>query len=367
MKAAARQYAMESVQVTQGDYSGLNAPRLISMLWAGRLVTQFRKFQLIQIGILARSIHGSFARASQRPEGMSEMDFKIARGIARRQFGYILGVHGLIGGAMGLPAMNLIGYALAKGMGDEDDPANFELLARRAIGDKATADLILRGLPAHWGVDASTRLGMGLTFSILPFTDVDASRDGALVVAGSLLGPSMGAISMAADGMGQIQEGNVLMGISQLLPAGARNAIRAYSYQTEGIRTRSGDLAVSAEELDMFDIVTQGLGWPSKTISDRHMVYGALLDVQDHFRSRTTQIKRAYVNAYDAGDRQGMREAQAEWQRLQERRREYQVGNPQPLSWLFRAVRERDEREEMFVEGVPTQRTTRGFVEDLFS
>jgi hypothetical protein len=267
---------------------------------------------------------------------------------------------------MGLPAANIIGYALAKAFGDEDEPDNFELMARRYIGDNATADLILKGFPAWAGVDASARLGMGLTFSWLPFTDVDLSRDGALVVLGSLLGPSAGVASKWFDGAGMIQDGNVLAGVARLTPKGVEDFYKMIAYSTDGIRTRQGDLALSADEMDAFDLVTQGLGWPSTTITDRYMAYGALQDVENHFAKRTSQIKRAFLEAHERGDSRGKRAAIAEWVRLQDRRREYGVGEPQPVSRLIRSISDRRERERNFVRGVQTSSTNRTFVESLF-
>lgn len=351
----AKRYAQKIIQTTQGDYSGPNAPRLINKIPAGRLVTQFRKFQLIQIGLLARTFHQAFKGASPAEKA-----------VGRRQLTYIMGMHGLIGGAMGLPAANIIGYALAKAFGDEDEPANAELLARRAIGDKDTADLLLKGIPARLGLDASQRLGMGLTFSILPFTDVDASRDGMLTVMGSLMGPTAGLLSQMADGVGQIQQGNVAAGTAQLLPSALRNGIRAYMYQTDGVRMRNGDLAMSPDELSWFDVGSQGIGWPSTGITDRYMVAGSLWEVQEHFRSRTSKLKRAYTQAFDVGDRESMDAVRQEWLRLQSMRREYGVGQPQSVSVLTKAPREQAERERGFMEGVPTTQTTRRFVESLF-
>lgn len=359
----AMQYAVKIVQTTQGDYSGPNAPRLIDKLPAGRLLTQFRKFQLIQIGLLTRTIHQMFAK--QAP-GQSRNDWLAERAIGRRQAAYILSMHAMVGGALGLPAANIIGYALAKAFGDDDEPANAELLARRAIGDKDVADLVLRGLPARLGVDMSQRLGMGLTFSIMPFADISASRDGFYTMVGNLLGPTVGLGAMFMDGAGQIQQGNVAMGMTQFMPSLLKNAMRAYLYKTDGVRMRNGDTALSAEELSWFSTATQGIGWPGKQITDRYFATGALIDVDQHFRSRTTKIKRAYTEAWEAGDREGMDEARDAWRSLQDMRREYGLGNPQSLSVLIKAPMERQERERLMVRGVAARRTQQRFVESLF-
>lgn len=352
----AQQAAVDAVMKTQGDYSGLNAPRLISQIPAGRVLTQFRKFQLIQMGILARTVYNSF-------KGESTAN----KAIARRQLGYILGMHGMVGGALGLPAANLISWVLAHAFGDEDEPANAELLARRAIGNKQVADLVLRGLPAWAGVDTSTRLGMGLTFAVLPFNDIEASRDGMLTYAGALLtGPAGGALGRGASGIGMIRDGELALGVANMMPSLVQNGIKAAVYHTDGIQTRGGDTAITAEDLSWWDLATQAAGWPSKKISDRYFATNALRDVDNHFRNRTSAIKRAYIDASDRGDRADMNEAISEFMRLQQMRRQYKAGDPQSISVLLRAPRERREREALMVEGVPTRRTNQRFVQELF-
>jgi hypothetical protein len=329
------------------------------MIPAGQLVTQFRKFQLIQIGLLSRVVYNSFKGASP-----------LERTIARKQLSYLLGVHAVVGGALGLPAANIMGWALASMFGDKDEPENAELLARRYIlnngGNKEVADLLLRGLPAWAGLDASTRLGMGLTFSALPFTEVTASRDGAFVVAGSLLGPWMGAVARAVDGYGQIGQGNILPGIAQMLPSLPMNLLKAYDMHTRGINDRRGDTLMQPEEIGYLELVTQGMGWPNKTLSDRHLIRGFEIEVKQHFRDRATRLRRIYADAYDANDQARMDRAIEEWLRLQQMKMNYRMGTWQSVGDLTKAPFDRMKREEGAIGGIATERTTVGFIEDMF-
>lgn len=357
-RANAKAYAIKQVEDTQGDYSGQNAPRLISKIPAGRLVTQFRKFQLIQIGLLVRTVHQAFKGAT--------LEEKV---VGKRQLTYILGFHAAVGGLTGLPAANIISMAvgMAFGLGDEDEPSGVEMRIRRGMPNKASADLLLQGLPAWAGIDASNRLGMGMTFSILPFTDVELTRDGFATLAGTLLlGPTGAVGGSMLQGMGKWMSGDIFGGTADMLPAGLKNAMKAYSYATEGIETRTGITAITAEELNWFDLAAQAAGWPSKTISDRWEMYGMLLETEEFFRNRTGKIKRAYTEAYEEGDAQEMAEAREEWRRLQRTRRDYNVGQPQSLSELIKAPREKREKEAAMIGGVPTERTTRRFVQELW-
>jgi len=348
-QADAREFAMDAVAQTQGDYSGVNAPRLISMIPAGKLITQFRKFQLIQIGLLTRVLYQAFKGAT-----------KTERKLARAQFGYLMMMHGTVGGMLGLPIPMVMWWAVAHAFGDEDEPKDIEMLLRREIGNKEMADLLLRGLPAYMGVDASTRLGMGMTFSLLPFTDIKPTRDGALVVMASALGPWTTALARGVDGFGQIQNGNVLAGTAQMMPAGVMNAIRAYEQHTAGVRNRRGDVLMDPEELGYLELVTQGLGWPNKTLTDRHLVAGMKWKAEEHFRKRASRIRKVYADAYRDGDARTMDRAIEEWVRLQEMKVRYGLGNFLPLKDLTKAPLERMKREDQTVGGVQYESTNQG-------
>ena len=354
-QADAREFAMDAVAQTQGDYSGVNAPRLISMIPAGKLVTQFRKFQLIQIGLLTRVLYQSFKGAT-----------KAERLLARRQFGYLMMMHGTVGGMLGLPIPMVMWWAVAHAFGDEDEPADIELLLRREIGNKEVADLLLRGLPAYMGVNTSERLGMGMTFSLLPFVDLKPTRDGALVVMASALGPWTTPLARGIDGVGQIQNGNVLAGIAQMQPALTMNLIRAYEQHTVGVRSRQGVTLLEPEELGYLELVTQGLGWPSKTLTDRHLVAGMKWKATEHFKGRASRIRKVYADAYRDGDARTMDRAIEEWVRLQEMKVRYGLGNYLPLKDLTKAPLERMKKEQRVIGGVQFESTERGFVEDMF-
>lgn len=343
--------AVEAVQITQGDYGVVNAPRVISKIPLGRLVTQFRKFQLIQIGILARSLHKAFRNASPAE-----------RAIGRKQLGYILATHGAMGGLLGLPAANLIGFVIANVFGSDDEPDDAELMARRAIGNPAVADLILKGLPTIAGMDISSRVGMGYTFALLPFSDTDLSRDGARAIIAGALGPTAAQFEAAWDGAGMVAQGNTLLGIAQMMPRGIRDALRATSYRLEGVTRRNAerDVVLRSEDLSALDIALQGMGWPTKTLTDAGAMRRWLRTTEDHFSARASSLRGEYVRA----DNARRMELRREWGELQKVRRDYGFSR-QPLSQLIRAPRAKAKREQRALAGTATRPGNRGFVESL--
>lgn len=348
---AAKSYAIKAVLTTQGDYSDQNAPRIIEKLPMGKVITQFRKFQLVQLGILVRSVHGSFKGAS--PE---------ERWMARKQLAYILGTHGAVGGLMGLPAANIIGPLIAAAVGDEDEPDDIELRVRRAINDPTAADLILRGLPAAAGLDVSARLGMGQTFSVLPYTDIEFTRAGWAQLVAGLMGPSTALAGQAVDGLGQVMEGNTWLGVAQMMPRVIRDSMRSYAYATEGVRRRNPtrDLAISPDELSAIDLFMQGLGLPTTALTGRMQVNRWLNMTEENFSSRAQELQREYIQAAGS-ERIKLRR---EWRELQNWRREYGF-NRQSMRTLTDAPRKQLEREGQVVGGVATRSSNRRFVESL--
>lgn len=352
--AAAQAYAIQTVQETQGDYSAQNAPSIIARMpgGLGNVVFQFRKFQLIQLSILANLGRQALTGATAEEKA-----------IGKRQLGYVLAMHAAVGGLMGLPAANLIGFVLANLLGDEDEPDDIELQVARAIGDRDTSDLIMRGLPTLFNMDVSSRIGMGLSTSLLPFTDVEFSRDGGAMIMASLMGPSAAQAMQMWDGVGRIQEGHLTMGVSQLLPRGLRDALRAYHYSTEGV-TRwnpQRDVALSPDDLSWLDIGLQGLGWPTMTLTDRQTINRWTFKADETFDARSAELRGAYANAETAEERRQLRE---DWRDLQRVRRAYDY-RAQSMSNLTDEPSDKRKRERDTVGGVLTDRDNRRFVQSL--
>jgi hypothetical protein len=275
----------------------------------------------------------------------------------------------MVGGLMGLPAANLIGWAVASLGSDDDEPADIELMARRAIGNKEVSDLLLRGLPnAYLGVDASTRLGMGQTFAVMPFTDIKFTRDGTAVALAALAGPAAAQAGQMVDGWGMYTEGNTLLGIANMLPRGVRDVMRAFHYNNTGVTRRNAtmDVAIRPDELGMLDIAMQGLGWPTTAISDRQAVGRWLKLSEETFDKRSDDIKRAFVAARKTRDRGDMLQARRDFAALQKTRVEYGF-TKQDSNILSDEVTRQRKRERTAQQhgGVFVQDSTKRFVRSL--
>jgi len=349
---AAINYADKVIRVTHGDYSGANAPRVMRT-GAGRLITQFRKFQLIQISMMARLFNDAFKGAS-----------KEERDAARAALAWTFTHAGVAGGIMGLPGFYAIAAVFGALFGDDDEPENPELSLRRLFGEEF-GTLMTKGLPAALGVDVSGKIGMGQMLSVLPYTDLDFSRSGYEKVVTAALGPFVGGLMpRAVDGLAYMGQGDYYKGIERLVPAGLTNAMKGYRIATEGETLRNNDKVLSADEVSFLDAAMQGLGLPTTKLSERQFRQGAQIEFEKFFNERTTELKRKYAKAYRANDTATMQEARDSWSQLQESR--VREGfRRQPLSNLLKSPMEQAKRERNTAGGVQFTTGNRRFVEEL--
>lgn len=345
-------YAARVIYETHGDYSGFNAPRFMRR-GIGKLATQFRKFQLIQLSMYARLFQAAFGKASAEEK-------MVARKALAFNFGHMFAA----GGLMGMPGFAAVAWLVGAALGD-DEPDDPEATLRRAIGDKDLADLLLKGAPKLAGVDISGRVGAGGMLSILPYTDIEVSREGYAQVVTGLAGPFVGGLlPRTVDGIGYIAGGEYWKGLEQLMPSLLSNAMKGIRFSTEGVTQRNGDVVMSGEEIVFMQGLMQAIGLPTNAIKDRSFVASAKFKADAHFRERTSELKRMYAQAVRDGDEAARREAIAEWQSTQEARRRLGY-DTQPMSELLRAPMEQRKRERETLAGVQVRDSNRGFVAQL--
>lgn len=344
--------ATHVIRTTHGNYSGANAPRLWSIPGA-RTILQFRKFQFIQASLMIRL----FANTK-----FGSKEEKAAAWAALR---WTFGHYALMTGVTGLPGMALVGAMLAAAGGDDDEPDDFEALARKAIGDKGLADLILKGAPALIGLDMTGMLGAQNMLSILPYTDVDmSSRDGyaktMMGLSGSFWG---GTMSNMADGVGYIQQGDLYKGFEKMLPSGFSKAANAWRMASDGYTNRNGDLLMDSDEMTGLVAVAQAMGLRTTKVADMQEATGRTIEFDRFYRERSSEITHRYIKAYRSGDAAEISKQRQAFMDLQNSKRANGF-KAQPLSNLITAPREQMKRERNTVGGVQFNRNNRAFVED---
>jgi len=352
--AAATQYAADVVSNTHGSYDGFNTPRALSSD-VGRVVGQFKRFQIIQLSMLGKLIHTAFKGASAEEKA-----------VARASLKYITGHMAVLGGALGVPFVSQLGNILVNVFGDDDEPKDLEQKLRELIGNEVVADLVLRGVPASVGLESlGKKLAMENVASLLPFTDVSlADRDALTKVYVSLLGPAAALSLKMADGLGMARKGDYYKGLEMLLPNGVSNVMKAGRFATEGVTMRNGDSVLGPDGISMVDAAFQAVGLPTNTITDRQRVQTVVAETDKFYEDRASQIKLDYTRAFKKGDSGAMQDAREEWMQLQDARSRNGYTR-QPLSTLFRAPMEQVKRERNTAGGVEFNKNNRRFVESL--
>lgn len=333
------EYAGKVIDRTQGNYSSTNAPRFFAANGATKLITQFRKYQLIQLSLIGRLLHTSFAGASA--------DEKLA---ARKAFAWMFAQHLAVTGLKGAP-LAAVGMMLAAAIGGDDDK-DWERNLRRWIGDDDVATVLIRGIPAGLGLDVSERIGMSNTFSLLPFAEMPADRTGYEKAAASALGPASALVGNAFDAWGKMRNGQYRKAVELLSPSLIKNSLQGYRIATEGITDSRGNVRLNADEISFFDGFMQAVGLPTTAKTEFQNKRGDLIELSKHFDSREDRIRAQYINAKRTGDTGEMAEAREAWQEVQRSKREWMTSmrdrgftnpallkqlKPRPLASLLKA------------------------------
>jgi len=355
-QADAIAYADKVIIDTHGDYSGFNAPRFTRQ-GVGRLMTQFRKFQLIQISLMAKLINQSFKGVGKNAE-----ETKQIRLVGKKALIYTLSHTFAMAGVMGMPGFAAIAWIVGAAFGDEDEPDNPEATLRKIIGDNAVADVLLKGIPKLLGVDLSGKLGMGQMLSILPYTEIDLSRDGYAKALAASMGPFLGGLlPKVIDGIGLMTQGNYYKGLAALAPTGLGNAVKAFELLDKGVVKRNGDVVLSADDISTLDAMSQALGLPTNKITDKQFIMSSEFKADKFYSERTTELKTEYTQAFRKGDTEEMGDIRRKWEDTQLARVRNGLKR-QPISELFRAPQEQLKRQRDIKGGIVKPSLASGFV-----
>jgi hypothetical protein len=344
------------INITHGNYSASNTPRLWSMVpkGAGNLILQFRKFQFIQASLIIRLAATSMIGKNA-----------VQKAAARRALAWTLAHYGVMTGVQGLPAMAIIGYLAASALGEDDEPVDAERWFTKNVagGDKEISNLLWRGAPSLVGLDLTGMLGAQNMLSILPYTDINLAEKGGYEAAvlglmGSFLG---GTVNNGIDGANLMMKGDYYKGLEKMLPSGFSKAAQSYRLSSEGYTNSKRDLLMGPEEFTGLIVLAQALGLRTGKVADIQKRTGQVIEFDKYYKKRTSEITHRYTEAAKDGDSEEMYRLRDEFRALQDSKRRNGI-KPQPITNLTQAVKEQRKRERGTVEGVQTTKATRRFV-----
>ena len=354
-KVTSTQYADRIIQESHGNYNAQNAPRAFNTAW-GKIGLQFRKYQLIQLTLMAKLLQNSFANATTQEE-------KDARHITRKALAYTMGQAAVIGGGKALPIPFAVAWLFGAAFGDDsDEPPEYVL--RQMIGNKDIADLLISGPLSFVGINGAGLGGFGNAVAALPFVDVDlTSREGVMETAFAIgAGPLGGLALKTADGIGAMANGDYFKGLGMLLPKGPGSFIKAGEQKINGIYQRDGDTTMSADEISEWATFQQALGFTPQQTLERQYRQQAAYKIDGSMKDQNSEIKRMYSRALKDGE--STAEAKEAWLKYQAKR--VNMGyKRQPMSELTKSAQTQREREKETVGGVQYKKNNEQFVRDL--
>jgi hypothetical protein len=284
------------------NYSSINRPRGVKADAEGRVMLDAHKplgRAILQFKMFPAFVTTYFVRNFYRMVGPEYS--KAERKQAFTQFFGTLTMSMSIAGVMGIPGFSFVMGVLSglRNMtmeDDEDDPLekrNLEFWFRNVwmqetfgdvkVGDKSLADVLDRGaIAALTGFDITSSLSMNNMW--FPDMKETATAEAAMQdYALSLMGPFASlSVKQFPKAIDYFNQGKVVQGVEQLLPAMARSPVTAYRYATEGATTTWGADIKSDDEYKIGHIIGQGLGFGTEGLVARR---------EDLFKAQSLVVK----------------------------------------------------------------------------
>ena len=311
MKMTAQEYATAVVEDTQGNFSRLDSALMFKAL--PKLMTQYRKYQVMMMWLWAGAFKKAFFGAD-----MGE------RMVGARMLGYSAAHTALLSGARGLPFLGTSAMLLPMFLGvdeEEKDPKfDLERYIRTEVfpDDQRMADLFSRGVPSFFGVDMSQKLTQADIFSPFPYSEFEATDEGAKkYVLEVLLGPTSSQIGRGARMIKYGQNGDYLKAIEAIVPKGVRTMMESYRLGTEGYTLNNGDKILDPREFDLTSLMVNALGLPATDVSRVKWTRGQQYEITQYFTKESGKISSAYIEATRDRDRAAQKKLRKEWMDLQ--------------------------------------------------
>lgn len=283
---AAIQEAFDTTVNTQGDYRAVNTPRFMKQ---GLLsfAMQFRKFALLQTQLYAdmfgRIMHGATAKE---------------KAIAGKQLLNLMAMQVLVGGAMGLPGLELIkvGVTLAAMVGLSDDDwevwqAKMQELLGQVIG-KDWANLVSNGVITRAiGVDVSSRMSQADLWT--GFAPQKLNAEGITQYLGGIFigAPGQTVMDWAVKAPQKLKEGDIPAALELLVP------VKTLADTVKAWRKYDG------EDYDLKDAALQSFGFKSAKRADAEAADNKARGDKFALKEEATKLREAYKAATTNGEK----------------------------------------------------------------
>lgn len=284
--------ARDAVELTQLDYSDTNAAYFMKQGHMGgmnRIPMQFRKYQQGMVYLLARNFKNAWGGDKE----------------AKKAFFYLMGTQLLMAGVRGVPVAAPLLFLMGAFGDDDDKEGDLETQLRNALADSVgpeTARVFWKGLPAMMGLDSGS---MSMENLFLPFpmmrssaiTDAATGKDAVTEFMYNLGGAPVSMLSRFGDAFILGSEGDYQKALEKVLPKFMSSLVKAERLGDEGLTTRSGNVAIEADEFDAWDQAIKALGFTPTKESEYYQAMYAKERISDAIDDRRNRIIKAMAKA----------------------------------------------------------------------
>lgn len=263
-----------------------------------RTILQFQKFRVFTGLRIARLFLESV-------KGIPSAE----RAAARKEFVGIMGMSTLIGGVKGtIYAAPIMAIAnLLFGWDDDDKPYSAELDFTNWMEEtfgKTAGDAIAHGPLTLMGTNISRRVGLGDIYGSQ--AEPPPGLHGAALAswwAGSLLGPTFSVAQGWFKGYDQMMnKGNYMRGLEDASPKPVKDALKAFRFATEGVKTGDGRKILSDDEIGVDELLTTFFGFQSDEVARAQAANAELGKMSTAISERRGRLIRDAAEAILAED-----------------------------------------------------------------
>jgi len=283
----------------------------------GRVILMFKRYAQNMMFLMARTVYV----ATKGDNTLTPEEQVMARSIARKQLAGMFVMAYAFAGAQGRPfygMLELIHDALDAAFGDDEDPQDFNLMVRNAIGE-----MNYKGpFGALTGMDIAQRTGFG-DLILRDDSRTKAELGPVRYYVEQLLGAPMGMVGNIDRGFRMINEGYWERGLEAMSPAVLRNVFKANRYAIEGATTLKGDPIL--DDISMTESLFQLAGFAPTRLSEIYARRGAAEEMEQAIQNRKNRLLDQYEMARDSGDDDALEAVQDKIARYNELVPEYPI------------------------------------------
>jgi Large polyvalent protein associated domain 39 len=314
------------------DYTNANRPRYLQ----GNVPKVIGLFKQYSLGVTYRLARegADLVNAEKTPEE------RAAAGVALSS---LVGRMMLFAGVTGVPGYWIAEKAINAWMGSDDKPYDMTATLHKHLNDtlgQTAGDSIMTG-PV--GAVSGASLSSGASYNDLWYKEPmrnENAKEEMFDALGQMLGPLAALPINAAQGIGQIHQGNVERGLEHFLPPEAAALAKAFRYSQEGATNTAGqNLLPPGEELTNKDLALQAVGFTPQKVADAYKRNAAIKNAQQAIEDRRKVLTDKYETATLAGDSKTAEEMWPQIQKFNETNPGVAIGKSLAAGTLGKAKR----------------------------